>query len=960
MAFYLFYQTTHAGTETWKGALASERESISKTATFVTVLDVNNAFAGDLTPDEQLTLKYLAPLGFYADFDGEDMAEILGQARLFVTKLVNDYGFDIEQGRYYFTGGRGCHIEIPLACFLAKIPKDGIANLPAIFKELAMELYVDGLDLRVFGRRRMWRTPNVVRPNGKYKVQVTSVEFMTATVEDYDRICTFSRPLFEVKEATNNTQLAYLFSTCRDKVDKAYKSRAKRKNQAKSMERFRGEWPDSVRLLLAGENVNPNAGWNQIALQLASAALALQKSEDELVAASQPLIENHASDGRYNTPAKRERELRNQYRYQDGNVAYEFRISGLLSLYQDKAMAQDIRAGESADAEEIEDDADISVPAPTGEGEDANPEVSPENDRLARGVKWTKAGLFTLEDDEWVIKSHFGISDPVRMCKVEDGSLVGFRCNVYASGQPAGNTIISAASLVSKSALNNFTAKWACGVHITDAQALALQDYLRVRTKRSGAIMYTVSCEGVDIVRPAGGEPVVFFASTSDVLMPKDLDIRLELNGKLDTQGAFRTDLLDAPLPEGDLLKDLDAFVEHLFEINTPEVVAKVLGWFSASFLTQLVRLQYKQFPLLQVYGPAGSGKSKTIELMNQLHYWQSHPKKLSSSGQTFFPILVAVSQSASMPVIFEEFKPREMSKAQKDNVMNVLRNSYEGNDVERGTLVTEGGNKSPSTGRFQVRAPIVVIGEAILDQTATLERSVVTSMTKEGRLGRSEHFKYCHARRHMMGVLGRHLVSRIVGGDYNNIVAGLDALIAVVEEQAGKEMAEMSARPVFNIAVAALGLQFLGQGLSALFGDKYNDRIQNLTAVLIGAADEDVAPTQSEAAKVLDVMAQLTRVPDLNYKLDPRFDYEVFGDTVCIKLKAVYSKYVKYQKAHGQEVLFDTDSAFIKAMEHHQALTDKSPEAPVIRRNKWEKIFAFSQERLVNEGIEPFGEHEQ
>jgi len=40
---------------------------------------------------------------------------------------------------------------------------------------MAYKLYVDTLDLRVYSakRGRMWRTPNVQRENGKYKVPIS-------------------------------------------------------------------------------------------------------------------------------------------------------------------------------------------------------------------------------------------------------------------------------------------------------------------------------------------------------------------------------------------------------------------------------------------------------------------------------------------------------------------------------------------------------------------------------------------------------------------------------------------------------------------------------------------------------------------------------------------------------------------------------------------------------------------
>ncbi|MDL5410443.1 hypothetical protein QSH82_24600, partial [Escherichia coli] len=60
--------------------------------------------------------------------------------------------------------------------------------------------------------------------------------------------------------------------------------------------------------------------------------------------------------------------------------------------------------------------------------------------------------------------------------------------------------------------------------------------------------------------------------------------------------------------------------IENLLQINTTENLGKLLGWFSAAFLCQIIRRYYRQFPSLQCFGQAGAGKSKTTGLLNHLH----------------------------------------------------------------------------------------------------------------------------------------------------------------------------------------------------------------------------------------------------------------------------------------------------------------------------------------------------
>ena len=70
-----------------------------------------------------------------------------------------------------------------------------------------------------------------------------------------------------------------------------------------------------------------------------------------------------------------------------------------------------------------------------------------------------------------------------------------------------------------------------------------------------------------------------------------------------------------------------------------------------------------------------------------------------------------------------------------------------------------------------------------------------------------------------------------------------------------------------------------------------------------------------SEVAKVLDVMGQLTRIQNDEYKIVKGVDYITDGTTMELKLRPAYARYVRYQRGLGMEVLFDTDRAFQAAM---------------------------------------------
>jgi len=266
---------------------------------------------------------------FYMDLDGDldEMCHTLNQLLDNLRKM----GVNLNAVRIFATGGRGFHIEIPQAVF------GGVdhSDLPKIYKGMALEIYVDGLDLRVYsgGRGRMWRVPNVQRSNGLYKVPLRLDEARTITPERYAELCSEPRSFPELEIPALATGLAQLYTQCRDKVSASTKRvRTWTAAESELRQRFDGSVPPSVQRVLTGEFL-PEHGWNEISIQLALLAHVLGWSDDRLIHEAHKLIERHESDGhRYNTPRKRGQELARMFHYVENNTDYQFSIGGLCSI----------------------------------------------------------------------------------------------------------------------------------------------------------------------------------------------------------------------------------------------------------------------------------------------------------------------------------------------------------------------------------------------------------------------------------------------------------------------------------------------------------------------------------------------------------------------------------------------------------------------------------------------------
>jgi len=333
MTMYAFHQETPKSV--WIPTLASERANTLKTKkpALITVLDVDSTFDEDMTAEQRASVKYSGPM--YFDIDSEDIETAIEQTKKLLT-LIKSKGVELDMLRCFLSGGRGVHILMDAAIFMPKIPPAGIANLPAIYKEMVWStLFVDDVDMRVYsqGRGRMLRCSNVQRENGLYRVGVTADEILSLTPERYAELCSSPRNDVPVEPPKFCPDLGLAYSMASDKVSKAVTRKKAKKTACDDLSRFKNDWPETLRLVITGVGLKDDVGFNQVAMQVAITGLALGMNEDKILADCQMLIDEHKGDSsRYGTPAKRKSFLREMIRYVDGSPLYEFSAGGVLSL----------------------------------------------------------------------------------------------------------------------------------------------------------------------------------------------------------------------------------------------------------------------------------------------------------------------------------------------------------------------------------------------------------------------------------------------------------------------------------------------------------------------------------------------------------------------------------------------------------------------------------------------------
>lgn len=935
---YCFYQTDPKGQ--WYPALASERSNLVKTkgAKLITTLDVDNDFSTQLTHEEVLSVRQFGDMFF--DFD-DDLDVCIEQFKKFLT-LLQSKQVDLDQCRLYATGGRGFHVHLPMQMYMTKVVPSGILHLVHIYREMCQELWVDSMDWRIYSskRGRQFRCPNVQRENGNYKVSVTAQEAFEMTEQGYGHICSAPRADVPIEPATFNPELGLIFARCRDKVEKGVAKKKTRKPTSGSLQKFKGEWPETFEGILHGVTLKPGVGWNYISMQLAIVASELGKSEEQLLADAEGVICNHESDSsRYNTPNKRRTDLRNMFRYVNGNPCYEYSVGAVMSL-----LLPEVRGNADIGFGEFVPD---TPSAP--EGAEGEAEYPSEDD--TSWLRLSKAGIFVRSDDGYRNICDLGLQNPLAMSKL-DGDQLGYELDVTLDGRCKGKKFLPMNALATRGQFNNWALLLGASMRGTDQQVSGLADLFR---KGAKSTVYAVEREGIDVVTPPGAsssedEDVIWASPDGVTCLRKDVTYRY--HGVYSATGTYRSDLMHAP----DLSMVDEDYIHDLLSINTPQNVAKMLGWFSAAFLTQLIRKKFKRFPSLQVYGQAGAGKSMTVILLNHLHYHMVEPRQFSVAGQTQFPIIAAVATSASLPLVFEEVKRRQLHKTMLDFLQNILRSNYTADHLSRGSLSRDKSVRELTVTDFNNAAPVVFVGEAVEDQSAILERCVTVAMSKTDRYGKDGQFNRCLDKAHHMGRIGKALALSALAMDRDWLNKQLSANFKAVTGQVSAAMADDATRPAFNLAVALTGLNFLKGTLARVFGSTFDARISMLEDSILSNVMDNIPRNMSEASRVLDTMAELSRHTDDQLRMLPGVDYVQTETHLELKLRNAFDKYVRYQRSLGLEVLFDSHNAWQSALINYGGTVQRAVPDSVMYDSPKAVIFKLSLAYLEKEGVNGFG----
>ncbi len=242
-----------------------------------------------------------------------------------------------------------------------------------------------------------------------------------------------------------------------------------------------------------------------------------------------------------------------------------------------------------------------------------------------------------------------------------------------------------------------------------------------------------------------------------------------------------------------------------ILDLNAPEVVLPILGWFFAAPLRQRIAEHLGHFPILIVWGTQGSGKSTLVMEV----FWPLFgvvSAEPYSATETEFALLKLLSATNSVPVFIDEYKPFDMPRHRRNALHRYMRRLYTGEVEERGradqTLVT-----------YRLAAPLCIAGETRPIEPALVERILTANPDKDQLLREPKHAAaFRRVRSVNPGLLSAGIVRFLLGRDTE---ADLKLARDVTDRLLARR--EIPFRVRDNLVVMVLGLHLFEEYAASL-----------------------------------------------------------------------------------------------------------------------------------------------
>jgi hypothetical protein len=185
--------------------------------------------------------------------------------------------------------------------------------------------------------------------------------------------------------------------------------------------------------------------------------------------------------------------------------------------------------------------------------------------------------------------------------------------------------------------------------------------------------------------------------------------------------------------------------------LNAESTIWPMIGWYAASILKPWLEEHHYRFPILNVAGTKGSGKTTLIQRVFLLLLGQIDPKTYDA-GTTRFVTLALLGSSNAVPIAFSEFRYELVER-----LLRTILLAYDTGHDPRG-------KGDQTTVDYPLSAPFSVDGEDLIADPAARERLVVARLHPEAIAEGSAAYIAFHNLREAMPLnFGGHYVQQVL-----------------------------------------------------------------------------------------------------------------------------------------------------------------------------------------------------
>lgn len=864
----------------------------------LTVLSTNTLITDDSSESDILSARFKGPLYFDLDLKNE-LGTVIESARELVSRLTA-MRVPAEAIEIYLSGSKGLHIMVPAQYFSSA--SSSYKMLPLVYKEMAKELYVPGLDFSVYSARKgnSWRIKNVKRDDGNFRVPITYDELKTLTEVQYRDLVKQPREIaYTQPKDVKSAELSALFEEARKKVGEKPRQQVILLSDAVLAE-IKHQAPPCIKELCSYNRLRTDVNFNRAAMNL-GAYIARTGADESLEDTLVNLLANNGRSSKYDSVRERLYHTRGAVAYAKATERLSFSCNAMRALLTVRPC----------------DGCQLETKGSTGSDDDDMGAIARENGYYNMTATGTLRRMtnFVLQPEE--------VLNEIQ----QDGTITrrkATRTKVVKNSETLGMVVLGEETFAGRSSfIKSLEGITGIVFEGSDSDVQRIKKTFDDAASDVGEIMLTYTC-GILIDQVDAGEgnsvEVRTYVEPHHSINSVKRTNTHDFHGKL----THKPHLFEAAMPkENDEIMDYALW--NLLNTNTPETVAALVGWHVACHFKSHLMRRFQQFPILSIWGNAGAGKSMTSSLFTWLNGTDYHGMGMDSgvnlTSITEYALREYVSNVTTIPRVLEEFnksKIQQQSRSMYTTIHEMIKASWGGETVLRGTL---GGGRSK--GRIganvietNITAPLIVISEQRLDTDAIRQRSVRIELTEKKRAGRKDFYEQAKLHRDKIRVFAKALMFKALMTDSLDVYERINSYAELVPPK-------LQDRPRYSLQIILMGLQLCAEVMESLGLNKSLEMLQECREIFTsGMKREDkVEKPKSEVDEVICDIGLLVTLNnpllrDANNKgqvqLQENVDYLVEYPFLFLDPVLIHAKYIQYYKnTRGQQPVIDKADQF-------------------------------------------------